>query len=535
MPTESRTHTIESASEVHRPASGNSDDRPTKSPGKKRRSTPYPHLFRLLHWLISAALIFSVVTGLSLHASAEPYWSMFRGRVADWMLQGRVTWLHLLSAGVFVPSVIAVAIIYFRFARAIPKGRRRITHVLLVVGGLAMVATAPLLMRPVGPNWVYFVARAIHGFTGLILLPAALLWHVIDGVTAYWKLLIPAFHPTRAPRWGSLALFVVLATATTWSLYGEMPWTTAGKTLVAARIDIASETIDDLSALPWEDAAPLAIELANGVGFEGGRTEVVLKALHNGDELFVLAEWKDRTLNRTYLPWKKTPDGWQHLATDTKDESVFYEDKFSLIFPIEHDPEFERFGCAAYCHVGGGRAFGYKGSDVPVDVWHWKSVRSDPLGQVDDKYWAEVDFEAEDVGRHGDPKEDGTGYSKNYTADVDHPLWLPRDESFVELGRIIREGAVEYSEEAAAAIPAGTIVPGIVSNPFVGDRGDVRCTSEHLGDRWRLYIRRKLDTGSEHDVRFEPGKTYGFAAAAFDQTSKRHAYNLTTYHLHLAP
>ena len=56
---------------------------PTTSPvataasvSKKRpKRTPYPHLFRLLHWVLPAALIVSLVTGLSLHAVARPGWS----------------------------------------------------------------------------------------------------------------------------------------------------------------------------------------------------------------------------------------------------------------------------------------------------------------------------------------------------------------------------------------------------------------------------------------------------------------------------
>ena len=39
-------------------------------------------------------------------------------------------------------------------------------------------------------------------------------------------------------------------------------------------------------------------------------------------------------------------------------------------------------------------------------------------------------------------------------------------------------------------------------------------------------MRRRLDTGSEHDVKLVPGQAYAFGCAAFDRCSKRHAYNL---------
>ncbi len=96
---------------------------------------------------------------------------------------------------------------------------------------------------------------------------------------------------------------------------------------------------------------------------------------------------------------KRTEDGWNHLATVLDDECYYYEDKFSLVFPVERNARFERFGCAACCHVGGGRPYGYKGDDETIDVWHWKATRVDPVGQIDDKYWSEVVL-GETNGRH---------------------------------------------------------------------------------------------------------------------------------------
>jgi hypothetical protein len=167
-------------------------------------------------------------------------------------------------------------------------------------------------------------------------------------------------------------------------------------------------------------------------------------------------------------------------------------------------------------------------------VWHWKATRTDPVGQVDDKYWSEVDFEAKDVGRHGDPKTGG-GYNKNISDDGTHPTFLPDDPAAVRQGIIPADRTVEYSEEVAAKIPEGTIIPGIVASPFVGDRGDVLCSSRHEDGRWTVYMSRELDTGSEHDMKFDPGQSYRFGCAVFDRCSKRHAYNLLPYRLVLEP
>jgi hypothetical protein len=260
--------------------------------------------------------------------------------------------------------------------------------------------------------------------------------------------------------------------------------------------------------------------------------------MYDDDELFVKAEWDDPTEDRRYQPWRKTADGFKHLVTVSDDESKYYEDKFSLIFPAEPDWQFPIFGCAVYCHGGRGEAdhkYGFKGYDRIVDVWHWKSTRSDPCGQVDDKYWAQLDLAAKDGGRHGDPKDSG-GYAKNVSDDKAHPAYVPRDAGKIRDGMIPADHAVKYGSDEAAQIlaetPVGAIIPGIVAAAAVGDRGDVSCTSQHKDGLWQLYIRRKLDTGHEGnegrptDVTFQPGGIHPFGCAAFDNTSKRHSYAL---------
>ena len=365
---------------------------------------------------------------------------------------------------------------------------------------------------------------------GLVVLPIGFVWHVATGLTKYRGELVPAFRPWARPQWSQLAWFVPLTLLTACLVLGcplvHPPW----RELVARRLSATEANVGDLAELPWHKAAPLRIALAGGAGFDGGKTWVTLRALHDGRQLFVAAEWLDTAEDRQYMPWKKMPGGWKHLVTDPDDENVYYEDKFSLIFPAEPDWRFERFGCAAHCHIGGGRAYGAKGSDRLVDVWHWKATRTDPVGQVDDKYWSQLDFTAKDAGRHGDPAAGG-GYRKNISADKKHPAYLPDDPSAVKQGMIPTEHARPYAPERAAAVSAGTIIPGIVAAEFLGDRGDISCFSQHEDGRWRLWLRRKLDTGSDRDVKFVPGRAYPFGCAAFDRCSKRHAYGLSVYRL----
>ena len=204
----------------------------------------------------------------------------------------------------------------------------------------------------------------------------------------------------------------------------------------------------------------------------------------------------------------------------------------SLAFPIDPSCRFDQVGCAIYCHVDGDYGWGYKGGCPDIDVWHWKSARTGSVGQLDDKYWSEVDLEAKNVGRLADPCE-AVGFKKNLTDDKEklHPKFLPDAPGAVHQGMIPKEHAVAYSEEAAGQIAPGTLIPGLVCTTTDGDRGDVSTASTHQDGRWTLFMRRKLDTGSEYDRAFAPGGAYSFGCAAFDCAAKRHAYSMPAFRL----
>ena len=483
------------------------ENRTAPSPGTTGSTAPtgYPFLLRLLHWLLWPSLAILILTGLSQHAVSSPDWSLWKGVLPSFFWSGRVHLYHTWAALVFAPAVLAALWIYLQ--RPV---RFRATHVVLLGGGLALVVSGVLLMTWPGPPAVYLSARWVHFVVGLVVLPAGFIWHMVEGLTRYRRWLVPAFHPWARPRWMQLVYFVPVVLLTTCLVLNGLPLHSPWRDLVAEKIPLADVETKDLDNLRWDVAQPLRIELAGGIGFDGGRTQVTLWALHDGNELFVKAQWRDPTEDRRYTPWAKTADGWKHLVTDPDDESHYYEDKFSLIFPAQPDWQFERFGCALYCHAGTG-----------------------PEAAAGKKY----------VGRHGDPKQEGTGYDKNVPKGEDktHPAYLPRDPWTARHGMIPREHAVEYNSDEGgrilAAIPEGAIVPGIVASPAVGDRGDVPCTSKHDEGRWTLYLRRKLDTGHKpkdgrpSDVTFVPGRAHPFGCAAFDHSSKRHAYGFPVYRL----
>jgi hypothetical protein len=489
----------------------------------------YPHLFRLMHWLSGGSAIVLFLTGLSLHAMARPDWSIFRGQLPWWLWQGRVGLWHILAAAVFAPTILGALIGCWRH-----RPWRRGTLVVLFGSGVVLVVTGLLRLEPPGSvlwsNAIVFV----HASLGLVVMPSALLWHGLWG--SLWKprLLIETFRPLRDPRWLHLVAFLPLPLLTTWILLGGWPLVAPWRVLSVKRIPPAAPvaaavpTPLNMAALPWLEAPPLRVWVANGTGFRSGQTPVVLRALHDGRELFVRAEWDDPTEDRQYRPWKKTADGWERLNDSGDHPDVYYEDKFSLVFPIEPDWRFNLVGCTVVCHGDSRRSYGYKGGPKLIDCWHWKAVRTDSVGQVDDQYWTVADFDERNVGRRNDPKDSG-GYEDNGSEDGARPEFLAGTPEAAVRGAIHADEAVPYTPEAAAALPAGTIVPSIMVSAFVGDRGDVRCQANSSAGRWTLHLRRLLDTGSPNDAVFVPGDRTPFGCAAFDGTSDRHAYALPVY------
>jgi len=506
----------------------------------------YPYVFRILHWILTIASAVLIVSGLGISAASHTFPFLWSRWYPARLPSGLWPLWHLAAAPIFAAAWIIAVAVYIRASharrmRGAPKvalgrspslrgGRgalRRIASLPLLIATGLSILTAPALLFPEVPDAVYRAARILHSVSGLALVPLSILLHIAITIARHPGLLIASFDPFRRARWVPLALWLPAPVIAACLILQGYPLFPIPRDLVAKRI---AQGGADIEPLPWDTAPPLEIALANGLGFAGGRTRVALRALHDGSEIFVLAEWDDPKEDRRYMPWMRTPGGWDHLMTDEDDESVHYEDKFSLIFPPRGDRLFRWFGCAAQCHIGGGRAYGSKNSPSIIDVWHWKSARTDPAGQADDKYWHVADPKDPDVGRYGDPAGSG-GYKKNFAKGGTEPLRLPADADAIRMGALLADRSVEYSLERAGQIAPGAEIPGIIVSPFAGDRGDVRSLSRHEDGRWRLFLRRRLATGSPYDIEFRPGGRYEFGCAAFDCTSKRHAYNHRIYRL----
>ena len=263
-----------------------------------------------------------------------------------------------------------------------------------------------------------------------------------------------------------------------------------------------------------------------------------------------LVTYADPTESWYRSPWQKQEDGtWKQIKDPNDkggDNNQFYEDKFALIWTINSSiKNFETLGCFTACHAGENsdvKPFGnkYTASEGELgDIWHWKSIRN--AGQIDDQYLDSTKFDAEEAkeaGRKSDPKEAG-GYADNFASKPD-----PNDSTktvadktkpgFTSPAVDLTTGAPGYilgSEKVALtqadldALPVGTLIPGIVKSPFVGDRGDISAGWEWKDGVWTIELGRKLVTAGEFDVQFSDlTAQYYFGMAIFENAQVRHAF-----------
>jgi hypothetical protein len=336
--------------------------------------------------------------------------------------------------------------------------------------------------------------------------------------------------------WRSAAVVLMLALS-------AMPaW--AQKALVSVKTE-AAPTIDGTVDAAWEKAPAYKITLDETPykpeGFKGiTKTTVTMKSMYDQDSLYLLLQWEDPTMSVERQPWVKQPDGtWKQLKAQdsTGHDNTYYEDKLAILWNVSAK-DFDKKGCNIACHKARGgkiagiedKSPGRKYTNSPgetIDMWHWKGVRTSPVGQVDDQYIDDTKDPTKnaDWGRKGDAKTGG-GYSNNVNKDKTGPAWMNKTPTAENKYWVLDDQKTEFVD----TFKPGDVVPGIVIGPFSGSRGDLPARAAWKNGMWTLEIKRKLVTtgekAKEQDVQFDDlKKTYFFGVSVFDNTQINHAYH----------
>jgi hypothetical protein len=312
-------------------------------------------------------------------------------------------------------------------------------------------------------------------------------------------------------------------------------------TLVSKATDNAP-VLDGMVEDLWSNAPALEVRVDKlpykpNNGYPGiSETVVTMRALHDSENIYLLYQYADPTKSLERFPWVKQEDGsWKQKKNldSTGHGNTYYED--AVLWDI-NARGFGKKGCDAACHMAQdgeingtptkspGRKYTTREGQT-IDMWHWKSVRSWPVDQVDDQFIDDTanPEENKNWGRKGDAKTGG-GYRNNVSEDGTQPAFMPSDGSTGAYW-LLKDEAVPFEDN----FKPGDVLPGVVVSPFEGSRGDISAKAKWEDGTWTIEVRRPLKTTGEkaeiQDVQFDPADDYDFGIAVFDNSQINHIYH----------
>ncbi len=113
------------------------------------------------------------------------------------------------------------------------------------------------------------------------------------------------------------------------------------------------------------------------------------------------------------------------------------------------------------------------------------------------------------------------------TADKSKPMYMLAPGK--KLGKnniLLAADAVEITDYSA--FKAGDVVTFRMPVAAEGSFGDIKAVSRYADGAWTVMLSRKLNTGNEDDVAFDPRKKFNFAMALFDDSKDYDSYDSET-------
>ena len=288
----------------------------------------------------------------------------------------------------------------------------------------------------------------------------------------------------------------------------------AKQTVTAAKVKKAPASLDDPA---WQKATAVQVPFEGKEKFAGKKATVNTQAVYTDDGIYFRFNWQDADKSVTKGAWKFDGQKWAHQEGN--------EDRISLLFEIERIDKFATKGCAVVCHVPAGKTakdgkFGTTSAAEKGDLWHWKAARSDPAGFADDTWLTQISEEK--GGRKSDAGEGGD--KKNMTTDKSRPMYMPAPGKKLAANDVLLVAhAVEIKDYSG--FKAGDTLTYRMPKMPKGSRADIGALSRHADGSWTVVLYRKLDTGHDDDVAFNPRKKYNFAMALFDNSGDEDSYD----------
>lgn len=299
-------------------------------------------------------------------------------------------------------------------------------------------------------------------------------------------------------------------------------------------------------------------------------SELHVKAAYNGQDIFWLFEWETEDGGNLFHDVLVYEDGQWVRRGDSgigADEYGLREDRVIMMVDAGTVPGFANQGCYAACHNGldsmsdafdketvqaalgeewgrndirkyvpisrNGAAWWVAAWDGPrskeqlaelveagvfLDMWHWRSVRSNPIGYSDDQYVLEY--------RNSDGGKSSVGTNWDDETKLPKVMFDPAQTGIYALNwdKLM---AGEYSQNDVYYLSGnnsvpfdpnhawqnGDVIPRRLLRTPEGGMADITSNGRLTDGVWRVELRRAMDTGDPTDHAFVPGRTYnvGFA------------------------
>jgi hypothetical protein len=270
----------------------------------------------------------------------------------------------------------------------------------------------------------------------------------------------------------------------------------------------------------WQEIRPVNVSVEGRENLAGQRGIVSTRAIYTDGSLYFHLKWKDPTRSVIKQSWQFDGKKWHHLKGN--------EDRIALLFEITRINKFSNRGCAVTCHSPADVPrtdwkFATRTAAEKGDLWHWKAARSDPYNHADDAWLTLAGNPSGSYRETGRRKDAGRGGDvKNQTKDKSKPLYMQDQAKRPSVpGFLLFEETVKINDYTI--FKAGDTIPFRLPRKPFGSRFDVKALSRYADGEWTVMLYRKLDTGHEDDVAFNPMKRYSFAMALFDDSGDDHS------------
>jgi hypothetical protein len=232
----------------------------------------------------------------------------------------------------------------------------------------------------------------------------------------------------------------------------------------------------DSSDAVWRQARPVLINDKTS-----GET-IILTSVYTDSDIYFLVQYPDKAENPLHKPWMWDQTAKAYLEGPHREDTFVF--KWNM---LDTDVDLSVFS----------------DDDYRADVWYWKANRSNPAGYADDKMHI--------LSSTADGRVDKT-LNKTEVDQSTALLSVSGHQRY--LIRVADQGNPAYSTFKPDAKGAPVLDQYPSATPS-GSRADVRAKGSWQGGFWFVEFSRKLTTGHDDDVQFDPPHPALFGVSIF--------------------